>query len=181
MSRTVVLSVSFDRSSGQYRHVQANVAVYDDGRDDPESSVRSAPSTAYDDDTPFHRVHVYSQTDQDHLSRHESSRPIDRLYGVRTTWDCGRADLSDLENGVKALRRVESHLRKADDIGGPPATIGEYIRRVAKSLGIKLVYVPRDQPVKNPYADLDYAADLIDRKVAEWVAQANGVNLTAVA
>lgn len=134
-TREVILEIKVEPPVyGKFCHVNGSIGVRVKNCETLET--RKAWSV-FESATPFHRVQIEKQGDKDSLR--DSHFPF---YSRQITWN-GDSTLENMEEGVKALRKVHAFLDKAAEETENPQTIGVWYARIMKAMEVKYAELVR--------------------------------------
>jgi hypothetical protein len=130
--------------------------------------------TLYDDEISkggdFNDFTLTSQTDGDKLSK-DSEYGEWPIYAIRLSWEDIKG-LPDAKRAVKALTHIEKKMNEFEEIGGIPASFGNYIQRVAKAIGVGYCSYVTDgdscEPHTRQFVDPSRIAYIVDQRIASW-------------
>jgi hypothetical protein len=154
-----------DEPDTRFAHVNVYVVVRTADGSDWE-----IPRAWHDDAGWADGVHLRAQTDS--LRLRSGTTPEHAMYGYQPEWKGSDSGISELERGVKALRKIVKGIDALQASDGPPQSFGQYLLRFAKSLGASRMVIQARNKSWHTYklADGVYA---VDSRIREWHASVN--------
>lgn len=162
----VVRAPEFDFSYGRYSHFHAFIS-----HAAPAGSEREFEAEMYGDDAAH--IRMTAQASEGHAD----------FYGHDIYWDRGyRMGMEECEKALRTLRPLRAKLARMYSEQGNPATMGQWLARVALALNCKRIIIDDAKHavirgtkwVQYPRRDFSIAISVIDRIAAAAIRHCHG-------